>query len=464
MSKKWSGRNEFARGCFAEILSDGKTHTYAEICDYTAKQAEGTEFEGVFDKESLANCLKFFIVKDMEYRKISRGVYQKIPCEQAQGNEETPSIVSIAFRKIEGMIAELQKEVDSTFTACALNDKEKADSVESVYKRTCENLIKARNGIELWRAGYEYPDVVDLKNDGSVKVKVEHYQDSSKRGKAMFKIEIRKQICESEVFDLTIENLHYLYGKFQKYQIEPNPFFYKIGDTRKEGAKVRVYSESDFGNSALKLLQDHNNIYDAYLLQKGLGKVREEIKEEIEQNILYEQYKNTEELFVDIHEMTLDIANERLIFYCPLVGKDAKGDAVDNNTVLEYGDKIKQYLEIIFSTKRDLEEHIGRHSELMDKLLFINWEAEELNGVLYGKIDCYLTERLSYEETERLRNTIHMQNTIGIGEEYKYQNMPVGGGKLYISFENREGRSFLYTQEEMEEYLVQEQGGMKFGS
>ena len=49
----------------------------------------------------------------------------------------------------------------------------------------------------------------------------------------------------------------------------------------------------------------------------------------------------------------------------------------------------------------DMAEYLGDHSGLGNKILYAVWNVEEIDEELYGKIDCYLTEPLSPEETEK---------------------------------------------------------------
>ncbi len=76
MISKELTRKEFAEKCFAEILSDGDQHTYAEICEYTIQQAQGTKFQNIIDKQGLSGTLRNFIAKDSHYQKVRYGVYQ----------------------------------------------------------------------------------------------------------------------------------------------------------------------------------------------------------------------------------------------------------------------------------------------------------------------------------------------------------------------------------------------------
>ena len=81
---------------------------------------------------------------------------------------------------------------------------------------------------------------------------------------------------------------------------------------------------------------------------------------------------------------------------------------------------------------------------------------------LYGKIDCYLTESLTPDETERLRDAISGRNSDGLGEGFEQREIPIDEGDLYVSYWHSGDDYFLHTEDEFDEYLSQLLG-MKFG-
>ncbi len=59
----------------------------------------------------------------------------------------------------------------------------------------------------------------------------------------------------------------------------------------------------------------------------------------------------------------------------------------------------------------DMAEYLGEHSGIGKKLIYAVWGLDEINGRLYGKIDCYLHFALNEEEIEDLRKAIIGQNS-----------------------------------------------------
>ncbi len=283
----------------------------------------------------------------------------------------------------------------------------------------------------------------------------------------MIKLTLNNPNGQNETIDLSKHDIYSLLERFRDNGIEGSPFEYKVGEARQESSSVSIHSDSDMGNAVISLLSDRERIYDVWILEHGLTHVRDELKEEVEQNLLNEQYGSTEELFDDVRRMTIELAPEKMSFFCPLEGnmrddEDGYYYETDNYTLLANSDSIEEYLKREQSPEVSMAEYVGEHAELGDKLIFAEWGVEEISGTLYGRIDCYLTEPLSIEETERLRDAITGQNSDGLGEGFEQRDIPTDEGDLNVSFWNCKGNYFLYTQDEMDEYLSQ-QNGMKFG-
>ena len=160
------------------------------------------------------------------------------------------------------------------------------------------------------------------------------------------------------------------------------------------------------------------------------------------------------------------LAETKISFFCPLVGNisDHDGDyyETDSYHINENAYAIEEAIEKEQATEINMAEYVGDHAGIKDKLVFAEWGVEERCGTLYGKIDCYLTEELTPEETERLRDAIEGQNSDGLGEGFEQREIPIDEGDLYVSYWNTDDDYFLYTDDEFDEYLSQSDG-MRFG-
>ena len=94
------------------------------------------------------------------------------------------------------------------------------------------------------------------------------------------------------VLDLP-HSIYDIYEKLRSIGIMQPPKRIPLTDNEGEDIGVKLFSESDFGQHLLLTLNEKNTIADANMLTLVIGAASEDIKEELEQNILYDQYWNT---------------------------------------------------------------------------------------------------------------------------------------------------------------------------
>lgn len=238
------------------------------------------------------------------------------------------------------------------------------------------------------------------------------------------------------------------------------PFQLHIGKTEKV-IKAELKSDNDFGNALVKILtKNKDTLYEAYKLKTQLMKIQDEnIKECLEENLLNEQYETKEEIYEDIREMEKEFSEIRLDLYCPLVGEVIEEDGnsyfLDGEEVLDYEDEFRNLLEKEQRYITNMAEYVGEHAGLSEKLRFVEWDVEEKNNTLYGKISCYLNSSLTEEETERLKDAVMGQNSDGFGEGVEQRAIETSDGDLYVSLWHSGEDYFLYTKDEMNAFLEQ---------
>lgn len=266
---------------------------------------------------------------------------------------------------------------------------------------------------------------------------------------------------ETADFDLISES-NAMYEKFQEYGIVAPLFAIHMKDMRAEDAPISVVSDSDIGNALINLLDDKESLYDVRQIDSDVSGIRDELKEEIEQNLVYEQFHDIDHLYRDIKRMTKDLAANKVIFYCPLTAQlnDHEGDYYETHgyTINCNAYKIEEALEGYQARDVCMAEYVGDHANIKDKLVFAEWGVEEIRGTLYGKIDCYITEDLTPEETERLREALEGQNSDGFGEGFEQHEIRIDEGDLYVSFWNSGDSYFLDTEDEFYERIEQGSG------
>lgn len=94
----------------------------------------------------------------------------------------------------------------------------------------------------------------------------------------------------------------------------------ELTDNEEDDIQVKLYSDSDFGNHLLRLFSEQNTLADVNTACFVIEKADESIKEELEQNLLNDQYSNNIELICDIKDMTEQLGQVKMSFFCPLVG------------------------------------------------------------------------------------------------------------------------------------------------
>lgn len=266
---------------------------------------------------------------------------------------------------------------------------------------------------------------------------------------------------EQATFDLISESRE-MYAKMQEFGIEQALYSLKLQDMRDENAPIRVHSDSDTGNALLNLMDDQESLYDVRTIDSDISGIRDELKEEVEQNLVYEQYHGINHLYRDIKSMLKDLAINKVVFYCPLTGNlnDNEGDYSETfgYTINCNAYKIEEALESYQTRDICLAEYVGNHSGLKDKLSFVEWNVEEVRGTLYGRIDCHITQELTSEEIESLRDAVCGQNSDGFGEGFEQQEIEIDEGDLYVSFWNCGDKYFLETEDEFYDRIEQNSG------
>lgn len=157
---------------------------------------------------------------------------------------------------------------------------------------------------------------------------------------------------------LVLELPHSIYDIYEKLRsigIMQPPKQIPLTDNEDEDIGVKLFSESDFGQHLLLTLNEKNTIADANMLTLVIGAASEDIKEELEQNILYDQYDSMDEVINAVRQMTQDAGPVKAVFFCPLVGNIDEGDGdmirkVQANREYLLGTLIRQLEELQYRT------------------------------------------------------------------------------------------------------------------
>lgn len=270
---------------------------------------------------------------------------------------------------------------------------------------------------------------------------------------------------------LVLELPHSIYDIYEKLRsigIMQPPKRIPLIDNEDEDIGVKLFSESDFGQHLLLTLHEKNTIADANMLTLVIGAASEDIKEELEQNILYDQYDSMDEVISAVRQMTQDAGPVKAVFFCPLIGNIDEGDGdmftVGDSYLADSADEISDALkEYTANDENDMAAYYNEDDGIKEKLTSAVWSVELHGDRLFGRIDCGLKEALTAEETEALRDWLTGQCSDGLGEGFEQQPIDTMDGELFVSFWNSGDDYAMMTESEFDEYLQQNEmqmGGM----
>ena len=264
-------------------------------------------------------------------------------------------------------------------------------------------------------------------------------------------------------------SIYDIYDKLRSIGIRQPPKQIPLTDNEDENIGVKLFSESDFGQHLLLTLNEKNSIADANMLTNVIQAASEDIKEELEQNILYDQYDSMDEVINAVRQMTQDAGPVKAVFFCQLVGNIDEGDGdmftVGDSYLADSADEISDALrEYTANDENDMATYYNEDDGVSEKLTSAVWSVEMHGDRLFGRIDCSLKEALTAEETEALRDWLTGQCSDGLGEGFEQQPIDTMDGKLFVSFWNSGDNYAMMTESEFDEYLQNTEtqtGGMQ---
>lgn len=263
-------------------------------------------------------------------------------------------------------------------------------------------------------------------------------------------------------------SIYDLYEKLQSAGIMKSPKQIPLTDSEDEDIGVKLFSDNDFGNHLLLTLSKDNSLADANLLTYIVQNASEDIKETLEQDILYDQYGSMNEVVAAVRQMTQDAGPVKAVFFCPLIGNIDEGDGdmftVGDSYLADSADEIADALNrYTANDENDMATYYNKDDGVSEKLTSAVWSVELHGGRLFGRIDCSLKEALTAEETEALRDWLIGQCSDGLCEGFEQQPIDTMDGELFVSFWNSGDDYAMMTESEFDEYRQQNEmqmGGM----
>ena len=264
-------------------------------------------------------------------------------------------------------------------------------------------------------------------------------------------------------------SIYDIYDKLRSIGIRQPTKHIPLTDNEDEDIGVKLFSESDFGQHLLLTLNEKNTIADANMLTNVIQAASDDIKEELEQNVLHDQYGSMDEVISAVRQMTQDAGPVKAVFFCPLIGNIDEGDGdmftVGDSYLADSADEISDALkEYTANDENDMAAYYNEDDSVSEKLTSAVWSVELHGDRLFGRIDCSLKEALTAEETEALRDWLTGQCSDGLGEGFEQQSIDTMDGELFVSFWNSGDDYAMMTESEFDEYLQNTEtqtGGMQ---
>ena len=241
-----------------------------------------------------------------------------------------------------------------------------------------------------------------------------------------------------------------------------------VTDDPESAITVKLSADSDIGVHMIKLFNDSHTLRDVNNLANAVMNAPDEVKEALESDILNDQFSTPDELIENVKKQTFEAGQYTETFYFPLVGmlEDEEYDdeyEVGNPFLMDYKWDISELVEKEQDADLgDMKDYFYDDDNAQAKMVTARWDVAEKNGRLFGKVDFKLRESFTAEEKEKVREWVRGQNSDGFGEGLEQRPIETEDGDLYVSMWNSGDDYFIHDDNEMNEYLSQQQsGGMR---
>lgn len=237
-----------------------------------------------------------------------------------------------------------------------------------------------------------------------------------------------------------------------------------VDDEEQSDISIKLFGESDIGHHLSRVFKENDTLYETNRALTFLENADEDILEELEANIIHDQYSTPAELVADIDRMTEAIGKYTENFYFPLKGNIEDEDSIWSETRNRYLLEFKYDIREMLEHEQDMDgesmkDFFYDDDNAQKKMVSCKWDVVERDSILYGKVEFRLKEPFTAEEKEKVREWITGQNADGLGEGFEQRPIETEDGDLYVSMWDSGDDYFVYDEDEMNDYLAQQQGG-----
>jgi len=253
--------------------------------------------------------------------------------------------------------------------------------------------------------------------------------------------------------------------------IRTQPSDIKCIDEEDAFIKVKIYGESEFDAKLASFISPENSIQGVNGWCDIYHNLPYANKQKVQASVLNGEVNSLKDFGMLLMNQRTNNVTEH--FYCPLVAsvyfRDEYGNCDDFPNEYEgdflspYEDRIRELIQREDGLdSENLAAYFYGSNGAVGKLKEIHFGTQNVDGVLYGSIRIELTEPLTPEETEEIREYLIGQCADGYGEGLEQREIRIPDGEMYVSFWNSGDDYFMYNESEFDNYLQDlEMGGIQ---
>lgn len=244
--------------------------------------------------------------------------------------------------------------------------------------------------------------------------------------------------------------------------IRTQPSDIKCIDEEDAPIQVKIYGESEFDAKLASLISPENSIQGVNGWCDIYHNLPYANKQKVQASVLNGEVNSLKDFGMLLMNQHTNNVTEH--FYCPLVAsvyfRDEYGNSDDFPNEYEgdflspYEDRIRELIQREDGLdSENLAAYFYGSNGAVGKLKEIHFGTQNVDGVLYGSIRIELTEPLTPEETEEIREYLISQAADGYGEGIEQREIRIPDGEMYVSFWNSGNDYFMYNESEFDNYL-----------
>jgi len=234
--------------------------------------------------------------------------------------------------------------------------------------------------------------------------------------------------------------------------------------------KVKIFGESEFGKQLASIVSTENTLSVVNSFCEIFQNMPYANKQDIMEAVLQGKVNSLKEFGQLMMNRRQQDTTEH--YYCPLVAtvysRDDYGNTLDypdeyeGDFLAPYEDRVRDLIQReACLCGGNLAAYFDGSNGAVAKLKEIHFSTQNVDGVLYGSIRVELTEPLTPEEDEEIKEYLTGQCSDGYGEGLEQREIRIPEGEMYVSFWHSGNDYFMYNEAEFDDYLQGlEMGGM----